>query len=239
MTSYTALLVDDEEHGLRTLAAKIEWSKLPIQIIGQVNSVDRAQVIIEKEAPDFIFLDIKMPQKDGFQLLEFVNNEKTDVIFTTAHEDYTLKAFKNHVAGYLLKPIIQRELTPLLKSLIAKRGIKDEAAQIISLKSEGGLVQLQLNDILYIQSLGIKSKVFTAAKKEMVISHHLKVLEDKINNKSFFRIHHQTIVNMTHIAKVSKGRYAIIEMANHQKLEISRSRKADFFRSYDEFVFSQ
>lgn len=236
MKSYSALLVDDEQSGLRTLTAKIEWSQLPLTIIAQVDSVDRAQKVLENEPVDFIFLDVKMPVRDGFDLFDSIDTNISDVIFTTAHEEYALKAFKEKASGYLLKPISQREFNSLMSSLIAKRNIKTERSQKIIFKLNRELIQLDQEEIIYLLSEGVKSRLFTVSNGENVISSHLKVIESNLPIDSFYRIHHQSIVNLRHVTKVYKAKHAKVLMTNGQELEISRSKKMEFYLKYTEYL---
>lgn len=235
MRTFTALLVDDELAGLRTLEAKIEWSNFPIKIIGKVNSVQRAIPIILEFKPDLVFLDIKMPDQDGFSLFKHLDTTTCDVIFTTAHEEFALKAFKHQASGYLLKPISQRELNPLLEDIIGKRGLADNHTVLASFKSHGNIIQLNQSEISHVISDGIKSQIFTTRDEKHEVSYHLKKVENELDQSQFHRIHHQTIVNITHIAKIIKGRNACLQMNNGAQLEISRSRKIEFYQKFNEF----
>lgn len=239
MRTFTAILVDDEPAGLRTLSAKIEWSNLPIQIIGQVNSVKRAIPLIEEQHPDLIFLDIKMPEQDGFSLFDHLDTAKCDVIFTTAHDEFALKAFKYQASGYLLKPISQRELNPLLEDIMHKRGMNSQSKKIASFRSQGDIVQFDQNEISHILSDGIKSHIYTLNNKSVEISSHLKKVEIELTNHHFCRIHHQSIVNLRHISKIHQARNAHLIMSDGTLLEISRSRKMEFYKRYQEFIFNQ
>lgn len=239
MKIFTALLVDDDQAGLRTLAAKIDWCKLPVRIIGQVNSVDRAINLIENNMPDFIFLDIKMPDKEGFTLFKYVDTTLTDVIFTTSHDESALEDFKDKASGYLLKPIIQRELKPLLESLITKKGLDSRSHKFIRLKSQDEVLQFELEDLLYFQSNGAKCKLESLSQGSLEISMNLKDIASELIPDLFYRIHQQTIINMAYVASIDQGRFAHVIMKNGSRLEISRGRKMEFYNAYQQFLFNK
>ncbi|AWW00463.1 LytR/AlgR family response regulator transcription factor [Arcticibacterium luteifluviistationis] len=230
---YTAILVDDEQHAIRTLTAQLGWTKLPIEILGFANSVDEAETLLIDLKPDFLFLDIKMPGKESFELFPLLDLKVTDVIFTTAYDEYALKAFKHQASGYLMKPVSTKELTSLLEKLISKRGVLAEGNQDLYIEEKSGLLRIPLNDILYISSEGSYSSIHKIDGSMKVVTSILKDLEKKLSSKQFFRIHNQYIVNTAQVSEVIKSRNAELVLKNAAKLPISRAKKAAFYSFFE------
>lgn len=228
MKTFTVLLVDDEAHCLRTLEAQLGWAELPIRVIGTANNVEDAARFFQKNSPDFIFLDIKMPTTDGFSLFDFVKTDFSDVIITTAHDEFALRAFGCQASGYLLKPISLKELKPLLKSLISKREVRHyEVPKELEVVTSSRIYKIPHHQILYAVSEGSYSTVKLEGGEEVKASIHLKKLTERLKNDSFFRIHHQYLVNSRKVQFINRVN-ATVELNNGETLPVSRSKKAAF-----------
>jgi two-component system LytT family response regulator len=228
MKTFTAIIVDDEAHCLRTLQAQILWTELPIRVINTFDNVCDAQRFLKNSTPDFIFLDVKMPVSDGFSLFSCVNTDYSDVIFTTAHDEFALKAFEHHASGYLLKPISLKELKPLLKSLISKREVRHyEVPKELEVVTSSRVYKIPHHQILYAVSKGSYSTIKLEGGEEIKVSIHLKKLAERLEDESFFRIHHQYLVNSKKVQFVNRLT-ATVELHNGETLPVSRSKKAAF-----------
>lgn len=235
--TYSAILVDDEPHAIRTIQAQLGWTKLPISIIGIANSVAEAEELLKEFKPDFLFLDIKMPGKESFELFTAIDLKVTDVIFTTAYDEYALRAFKYQASGYLMKPVSTKELTSLLEKLISKRGVLAEENQDLYLEEKSGLLRIPLNSILYISSEGGYSSIHKEDGSTKVVPFILKDLEKRLGNKHFFRIHNQYIVNTAQVSKIIKARNAVLILKSGIELPISRAKKALFYSFFEAYPF--
>jgi two-component system, LytTR family, response regulator len=230
---YTAVIVDDEAHAVRTLETQLRWTALPIEVIYKANSVNEASLFLEETKPDFLFLDIKMPNKNGFVLLQEIDLSTTDVIFTTAHEEYALDAFNHLAAGYLLKPLSTTELTKLLNYLINRKKNDSLTEDFITLNQKTGTLKLSIDDILYVYSdTGITYIIKTDGRKKTV-NYLLKDLEETLEAKKFFRVHHKYLVNLKKISEITKGRNTELLLASGEKLPVSRTKKIAFFEAFE------
>lgn len=230
--TYKAIIVDDEAHAVRTLTAQLEWTKLPLELIGTANSVEEAFELLKTKKPDFLFLDIKMPGSTGFDLFPSIDSAVTDIIFTTAHDEFALKAFQHQAAGYLMKPVSTLELKSLLQKLINKRGVLAADNQDLILTDKSGIVKIPINQILYISSEGSISLIKKTDGNVRSVNGLLKELEAQLIDLRFFRVHNQYLVNLTKVTEVIKARNAELVLDNGQKLPISRAKKMAFYEHF-------
>lgn len=230
--SYTAIIVDDEAHAVRTLTAQLEWTKLPVKLLAIANSVEEAFELLKIKKPDFLFLDIKMPGSTGFDLFPVIDSAITDTIFTTAHDQYALKAFQHQAAGYLMKPVSTLELKSLLQKLINKRGVLAADNQDLILTEKSGIVKIPINEILYISSEGSISLIKKTDGTVRSVNGLLKELEAQLIDSRFFRVHNQYLVNLTKVTEVIKARNAELILETGQRLPISRARKIEFYQQF-------
>ena len=230
--NYTAIIVDDEPHAVRTLTAQLEWTHLPVSVIATAHSVQEAHETLRKQKPDFLFLDIKMPGSTGFDLFPSIDSAVTDIIFTTAHDEFALKAFQHQAAGYLMKPVSTIELKSLLQKLINKRGLSAADNQDLILEEKGGMLKIPLHQIMYIYSEGSISVIKKSDGTQRTVNALLKELEAKLAQSGFFRVHNQYLVNLSKVTEVIKARNAELVLDNAQKLPVSRAKKMAFYEHF-------
>src|SRR4051812_43484948 len=208
--SLKAIIVDDER------LARAELKKL-LQAFPDINVIDEAANAtegvekIETQNPDIIFLDIQMPGKTGFDLLSDLE-KAPHVIFTTAYDEYALKAFEVNALDYLLKPIEPRRLADAVHKLedeIAKerigingvnRGPLTEADQVF-VKDGERCWFVKLNEIRLFESVGNYAKVFFGNNKPLILK-SLNSLEERLDDRVFFRANRKHIINLRWIEKI-------------------------------------
>ncbi|MBP9690180.1 MAG: response regulator transcription factor [Bacteroidia bacterium] len=234
--SLTAIIVDDERlarEGLKQLLAETG----EIELIGEASNADEAIDLVEKYKPQLLFLDIEMPEKNGFDLLEELI-ETPFVIFTTAYNEFALKAFEVNAMDYLLKPI---EL-PRLKEAIArvKKQIIEIDHQDISNRNltENDQVFIRdgdkcwfvkLTDIRIIESAGNYAKIHFD-KHQPLIHKTLNALDERLSPSMFFRVNRQQIINLQYIDKIEPFFNAgfLIYLKDGTKIEVSRRQAVKF-----------
>lgn len=229
-----AILVDDEKHALETLRMLLELHfPNKFEILALCNSVDQAVSAIQKFAPDLVFLDIQMPQKTGFTLLEIMPKRTFEVIFTTAHKDHAIPAFKHAAFDYLLKPIDSIELQKTIvrfeemrkpstieETLLSiKRQINPH--NIIDLNTQDTIEYVNLNDILYLKADGNYTRFFLEDGRELILSkpigHYKKRLEE---SNLFVRIHHSFLANSMKFLRYDK-KEGYMFLKNGDKISVS------------------
>ncbi|WP_341228295.1 LytTR family DNA-binding domain-containing protein [uncultured Arcticibacterium sp.] len=231
MKKYSAVLIDDEAHCIRTLEQQLAWVTLPIDILGKASSVKEALAVLKKQTktPTFIFLDIHMGDEDGFSLLEQADLKGSHIVFTTAFEQYALEAFKHRASGYLTKPISTDELELLLKSLVSKNELTS-GSQTLKINTRNGQEVLNLKEIHYAEADGSYSKLYLENGTTRVVSKNLKGLSELLAESHFVRIHSKYLINIHKIKKVSKGDKPYVLLKSVTELPISRSRKEEVYK---------
>ena len=218
---FKALVIDDEELARQRLAKMLEIHNDDIEVIGFAKDGVDAVKQINSLKPDLVFLDIQMPGLTGFEVLESLE-VKPKIIFTTAYDEYALKAFENNAIGYLLKPIDKEKLKKnienlkdlksgidhddiydVIKNISSTAAKKQEPLKRIQVKLGDRVLLVDVNDILYFESQDKYTNVHT--KDHMyIIDNTLLTLEEKLDSNTFMRIHRSTIVNVDWIAEIQK-----------------------------------
>jgi two-component system LytT family response regulator len=236
--SLKAIIVDDER------LARAELKKL-LQAFPDINVIDEAANAeegvdkIETQNPDIIFLDIQMPGKTGFDLLADLE-KAPHVIFTTAYDEYALKAFEVNALDYLLKPIEPKRLADAVHKLQdeisrersgingVNRGPLTEADQVF-VKDGERCWFVKLNEIRLFESVGNYAKVFFGNNKPLILK-SLNALEERLDDKVFFRANRKHIVNLRLIDKIEPyfNGGLLLELKGGEKIEVSRRQTVKF-----------
>lgn len=236
-----ALIIDDERLArleLKTLLEKHEH----INIIGESNNAENAKKKIESLKPDLIFLDIQMPAKTGFDLLEELSFVPK-VVFTTAYDEYALKAFEVNAFDYLLKPIEEGRLADCIKKLALE--VKNEELSEIAVtpSAEGRLGQedqvfvkdgdkcwfVKLKNISAFESEGNYVRVFFEGNKPLILK-SLNNLEERLDEKYFFRANRKFIINLNWVTSIESwfNGGLRVTLQDDKQIEISRRQAAKF-----------
>ncbi len=236
-----ALIVDDEPRSRRVLQSLCDEYCEDLEIIGLAASVKEAREIILKEEPDLVFLDIRMPVESGFELLKDYNNGFTfDIIFTTAHDEYALRAFQFAAIDYLLKPIsieelvravnkakelrgsiVQLEKIEFLKKLLVAQKIEK-----IALTTTDGFNFVNFSDIIRCEAESNYTTIILSDNSSHLITKTLKHFEDLLLDKGFFRVHKSHLVNLQAVRKFIKSKKGgIIEMIDGKQVEVSAKKR--------------
>ena len=237
-----AVIIDDEPKAIQGLSWELSNFSDEIEVIATFTEPEKALHYIKNTQLDCLFLDVEMPTMDGFQFLEKLERKDFAVIITTAYNAYAIKALKKEAIDYLLKPIDSDDL----KETIAK--IKKHNSRIsnsdrfekillnfnnklihkkITINTDGKLVFLEANDILYAESDGNYSTLYLLHNKKIVLTKKLKEVGALLPSDSFFRIHNSYIINLNKIKEFIKiDGYVVLE--NNKRIPVSRQRKSDF-----------
>jgi len=237
-----AVIVDDEIKALQSLTWELTNFSDEINVIASFTNPHDALDYLEKNTPDCLFLDIEMPTMDGFQFIQKLTNKNFPVVITTAYNQYALKAIKNEALDYLLKPIDTDDLEDTIAK-IKKFNNKNfsveklEMAMLnfnsrsidkrIILNTDGKLLFLESDEILYAESDGNYSTIFLTDGQKIVLTKKLKEVNELLPPESFFRIHNSYIINLNKIKEFLKTDGYVVLKSNH-KIPVSRQKKSDF-----------
>ena|SRR6218665_991244 len=242
-----ALIIDDEKKGREILQKLLEKYCPEVEVAGFGADAEEGYELIVKHGPDIVFLDIEMPNGNGFSLLEKFDRIGFQVIFTTAYETYAVRAIKHHALDYLLKPIDIDELKKAVESAKSATGdkttaryqefIKDRRQEIITriaLPIKEGIIYLTISEIIRIESDGSYSTFYLQDGKKYVVSKNLKEYEDLLPVKLFFRSHKSHLINIKKVKKYLRTDGYFAEMDDGSMIEISRRKKDEFLQLMNE-----
>jgi DNA-binding LytR/AlgR family response regulator len=221
------LLVDDEYLALSFLESYLTQIS-DIEIIGKATSGIQALEILNRETVDLLFLDIQMPILSGINLIKTLDTLPS-IILTTAYSDYAVEAFELKVDDYLLKPYSFERLLKSIQKIREKRhnfstvknaDFVENNEIFLNIKTEGRLVKLKLDDILYIESLG-EHVYYVTSELRLVSLQSLKKLEEELSKSTFVRVHKSFIVNKNKVFALEGN---MIEVGKF-KIPISREKR--------------
>jgi len=238
-----AIIIDDEPKAIESLSWELDNFNKEIAVIATFNDPKKGISFLSENTIDCLFLDIEMPTMDGFQLLEKLDNKNFAVVITTAYNEYAIKAIKNEAIDYLLKPIDSDELEQTLKKIIKYKQNNTNTVEIlektltsfnqklnqrkITINTDGKLIFLNPDDILFVASSGNYSTIHTSNDKKIVVTKKLKEIEALLPSDVFFRVHNSYIISLTKIKEFIKtDGYVVLD--NNHKVPVSRQRKSTF-----------
>ncbi|NKI33256.1 LytR/AlgR family response regulator transcription factor [Croceivirga thetidis] len=225
----SAVIVEDSRLARNELKELLK-SHTEVEVLGEAENVDKGFDLIQNTQPDILFLDINMPEKDGFELLEMLD-EVPITIFTTAFDEYAIKSFEYNALDYLLKPINQKRFDQALEKAKAKLEDKQESDAAKRLTSSSQIFikdgekcwLVRIGEISHFEIVGNYSRVFFADEKPMLYK-SLNQIEEKLPEEYFFRANRQQIVNTNYISEVVpwfNGKLKLT-MKNGDEVEVSR-----------------
>jgi two-component system LytT family response regulator len=244
--SLRAVIVEDEKHSRETLKNLLEEFCLNIEVVGLAGNVEEAVTTIKEVQPDVIFLDIELQTGTGFDVLNQVSHLNFEVIFTTAFEQYAIKAVKFSSLDYLLKPIDLEELQQAVDKAQTKKNqavykkqletlmlnLKQQKPKLnkICLATSEGFEFIEVNDIIYCKAEGSYTSFVLKNESKLLVSKHLKEYENLLLEQGFMRVHNSFLINLKEVKKYIKADGGYIIMNNDDTVSISRSKKEDFIQ---------
>ena len=219
--------MDDEPLARRNLTVLLRRDP-EVAMVDECGSGAEAIVEIRRGRPDLVFLDVQMPECDGFDVLELLGGDQPPVIvFVTAHDDYALRAFDAGALDYLLKPFtdarFQRALERAKQRLVQHREGRPRPAEPLIIKSAGQIVFVNVEEIDWIEAANYYTCLHVGSDTH-VLRRSLAVLEQELRSGPFCRIHRSTIVNVNRIRALElmdDGEYAVVLKAG-TRLRLSR-----------------
>ncbi|MFC5283317.1 LytR/AlgR family response regulator transcription factor [Pedobacter alpinus] len=240
MVKIKAIIVDDEENARLLLQSFITEFCENIELVGLASDVKTAVKLINNNEVDLVFLDIEMPNENGFALFEYFEKPSFKTIFCTAYSEYALKAFEVSAVDYILKPIGIKKLQEAVEKLnefklpnhqvgeVLKENLFNNKIKKIGLHLGDATVFFNLEDIYYFEADGSYTYMVHKNGRELVVK-KIKHFEGLLGiDIGFFRIHRSYLINLIHIKKYTKKEGLSVVLADDKTLAISRERKEDF-----------
>jgi two-component system LytT family response regulator len=248
MTMLKAIIVDDEEFARSSLFFLLQQNCPEVEITGIARSITEAKDILAQHPVNLIFLDIAMPGGNGFELIPDAQQHNAAVIFTTAFDQYALKAIKANALDYLLKPIDIDELktavdkvaqyTKLYQNLHEKDERITNLASSLNNRSEirkltlpygQGFKMVDVDDIIYIEADSNYSVFHLNNHDKITVSKVLREFEELLPSDQFVRIHKSSIINLNHLKEYNSKNGLQAFLKNGESINVSRRRAGDFF----------
>ncbi|MCC2591737.1 LytR/AlgR family response regulator transcription factor [Chryseobacterium sp. MFBS3-17] len=241
----TVLILDDEQDALDCLKWELE-NLIPEHIaVHAFTSAEKATMFLSRTLVDAVFIDVEMPEMSGFDFLQQFPERKFAVIITTAYHEYALPAIKQQCLDFLQKPADSdsvRECIDKIKKFKKEhdlidyieeklsRNARNEGQKKIIISTDGRMMFLKPDEVLYCESDGNYSTIFLENGKKIVVSTPLKQLEEKLT-EDFFRVHHSFIINMNKVQEYLKSESYVV-LTNHSRIPVSRQKKSSFLDQF-------
>lgn len=239
-----AVIIDDEEHGIKSLELLLEKFCPDVTVVGKSSDPRKGIDLINKHKPEIVFLDIYMPELNGFDVLEQLNFRNFYLIFTTAYREFALKALKSNAFDYLLKPIDWEELQKAVEKVKTKKSHNNKIAELLQLinnagnangvkvllPTKTGVERVMSTEISYIEAQSNYSFVQLVGKTSYTTTKSLKEYEEQLcsDNHKFYRVQHSFIVNINEVVRYTKEDGGYISMRDGKKIPVSKFHKKEF-----------
>lgn len=240
METIKTIIIEDEPHNQQLLANLIDRFCPKVEVLGIAVTVEEGVHLIQTHEPDVVFLDIQLPQQNGFELFKSFPERQFEVIFTTAFSEFAVKAIRLAALDYLLKPISLWELTDALERFRSKQRKKTQDRQIgiveehlkhgngprIALPCTDGYEVVAIKDIICCAAEGSYTRFHLAEQSDLLVSKNIKQYEELLEDYQFRRVHRSYLVNPNHVVRIIRGKTPALVMSNQQTLNVSRRRRA-------------
>ncbi|MCF8368593.1 MAG: LytTR family DNA-binding domain-containing protein [Bacteroidales bacterium] len=246
-----SFIVEDELRSQATLIKLLKEYCPQVKVIGRASSVEEAVTNINKLEPELIFLDIGLPDGDGFNVLENLSYNDFKVIFITAYDKYAIRAFEFSALHYLLKPISHIELQMAVKRFsllkkeenssfeekinILKENIQTDPQKLM-LPTVNGFEIIALDEIIRLEASHNYTDCFLLNNKKILVSKPLINFETILNDLNFVRVHNKHLVNLKYVVRYFKGSGGYLKMTDNSEVSVSKSRKNDFLERLNNFA---
>jgi len=240
------LIVEDEPKNIKILQKFISDYLPTLEIVGEAHDAESAENLYNNLHPDLMLLDIQLREGTAFDFLDKIMPVRCAIIFITAYDNYALKAFKYSAIDYLLKPVNIAELRAAIKKVEDKMTYEKLNVQLkqlleninnpinakVALPTDGKLIFVNTNEIIYCKALGTRTTVHSLNNKVFTTSKTIGEFEEILPEKTFFRIHNSYLININSITKYIKGRGGFIEMQDGTRIEVAARRRDEFLSRF-------
>ncbi len=244
------IIIDDEQDAIEAIESILCLNETDYKVLAKTTNPNEAIGLIMQHKPDIIFLDIEMPELNGFQLLENIPEINFEVIFVTAYEQYAIQAIKNNAADYILKPVsiyeINESLEKVKQRIISSYSQKIDYKKLLKEASNGDYAKLKLNssngfelidiiDIISIEAHGMYSEIRLKDGEKLFVTKPIKEFESQTVSNILFRTHRSFIINMKNVKKFESENNTIV-MCDNTEVKLSRRRKEEFLKVLADFI---
>jgi two-component system LytT family response regulator len=241
-----AIIIDDEKHCSDNLQWQLQQYCPEVEVVCVCKNAEQGLSAINMQQPQLVFLDVEMPGMTGFEMLEKLPVKSFDTIFTTAFDQYAIRAIRFGALDYLVKPVDKDELRTAvdkvvkhtsgesLKQLTALlthiRKSNDLSFQKIALPTIHGYELVPLNNIIYCESKSNYTNIHLNNGQQILVSRTLKDVEELLNMHPFFRLHNSYLVNLQYAVRYTRGEGGFLVLNNDITVPVSRNKKEELLK---------
>ncbi|WP_295795891.1 LytTR family DNA-binding domain-containing protein [Mucilaginibacter sp.] len=243
-----AVVIDDEKNNIENIERLLKEHELPVVIVGSATNADEGVGLITATLPDLLFLDIQMPDKNGFEVLKALPHYQFEVVFVTAFDNYGIQAVKFSAIDYLLKPINPEELKECVSKVKAKLNkmkanlqlenlmdfIKDKDAKRehkLALASTKEIRFVHTGDIIRCESSNAYTQFFLSDGNSILVSKPIFEYDELLTGYDFIRCHQSHLVNIKYIKSLVKEDSGYLLMNDDTHIPISRNKKENVLKA--------
>lgn len=242
----TCVIVDDEMNCVDALSGILNSYCPQLMVLGSANNISDAVKLINTQKPKLVFLDVEIGSEMGFDLFQYFPSPNFEVVFTTAHEKYALKAIKSSCYDFLLKPVNIQEVIAVVTKLENERNTgqgqnvnvlldnlkaKDNFLKKIAIPSNDGYSIINIDEIISLEADGKYTKIITNGGLRSLSTKNIGEFEELLNPELFFRTHKSWIVNVNHIKKFLKNESQVL-LSNETLADVSSRKKDEFLKLF-------
>ena len=243
---FSTIIIDDEQHCINQVKTLLIPYGATVEIIATCRSFDEAIDALSNSKPDFIFLDVQLGEKTGFDLLKALPHIDFEVVFTTAYNKYAVEAFRFSAIDFLLKPIDEDSFAQAMHKLTEKHSLKNLSARFdhllqnldgrrkdsktIAIPTTDGFSFLPISEIVRCQSDINYTHIYSIGGQKITVAKTLKHFDTLLSGYEFFRVHNSHLINLRHVKKYQKGKGGIVTLADGSEIEVSVRRKDLFLQ---------
>jgi two-component system LytT family response regulator len=242
-----AIIIDDEQSGINNLKLHLDKFTADVKLVASTTQPAEGVGLIEDFRPEIVFLDINMPEMNGFELLSRLTYRGFHLIFTTAYHEFGLKAIKENALDYLLKPIDKQELIEAIARAKLREHEKKKFPDVTRLLADfrkelhgqrfpihtrDGIEYTGLDEVIRLEADSNYTGIFLVTGTRHLVPKTLKEYEKILCEQEprFMRIHQSHIINLRHVSRYYKENGGVVEMKDGAKLPLSKNKKEDFLR---------
>jgi two-component system LytT family response regulator len=244
------VIIDDEKNARDAIREMLLLMFSDVEICGEADGVYSGLVLIKEQQPDLVFLDIKMSDGTGFDLLRRLEKRQFTLVFLTAFDDHALEAFRFAATDYLLKPIdpedlqqaisrtrhLKKEQSIAVDTLLDNLNQTQNSQRKLVLKTTKSIHLINPAEIMYCESSGNYTHFFLIEQKTILISKTLKEYEEILVPLGFMRVHQSHLVNLSHVQRVDKRDGCTLIMSDDSGIPVSTRRKELLLQKLDELM---
>lgn len=227
-------IIDDEIHAIQTLSYDLnEHFENAVEIVFSSNNPIEGIKNIRERMPDLLFLDMDMPRLSGLDVLSLIDDLDINVVITTAHEEYAVKAYGTNAIAYLLKPVQPEQLKAIVEKQLSEISASKTtllSAGKISIPVFDGFEILDFDEIIYCKSDNNYSEIIITGNRKIVASKTLKYFEELLPANIFRRVHKSYLVNANHIKKYLKRDGGVIMVTQGKTIPVSRTQRDELLK---------